>query len=247
MRLLDGGACEFKELVSRVLTFDYLGALVASLVFPLFFVPKLGLVRTSLAVMGLLNAGVALWATYLLRDEIAPAGSAARALRDRDAHADRRPRLRAIGFTTWAEDGMYDRRDRVRQTDALPAHRRHAQRRRLPAVPRRQPAVREQPTSTAITKRWCTRRCRRRQQPPKRVLVLGGGDGLALREILQYPSVERVTLVDLDPAMTQLGRSFPPLRELNGARLRRSRGSTVDPRRRDASGSQRVPSGRATT
>jgi spermidine synthase len=36
----------------------------------------------------------------------------------------------------------------------------------------------------------------------KRVLVLGGGDGLALREILRYPNIEHVTLVDLDPAMT---------------------------------------------
>ena len=32
----------------------------------------------------------------------------------------------------------------------------------------------------------------------KRVLVLGGGDGLALREILKYKSVESVQLVDLD-------------------------------------------------
>jgi spermidine synthase len=36
------------------------------------------------------------------------------------------------------------------------------------------------------------------------VLVLGGGDGLALREILRYPNIEHVTLVDLDPAMTAL-------------------------------------------
>jgi spermidine synthase len=36
----------------------------------------------------------------------------------------------------------------------------------------------------------------------RHVLVLGGGDGLALREILRYPNVRSVTLVDLDPAMT---------------------------------------------
>src|SRR6266850_2391018 len=57
---------DFKELVSRVLTFDYVGALIASLLFPLFLVPKLGLVRTSL-VFGLLNAGVGLWATWFMR------------------------------------------------------------------------------------------------------------------------------------------------------------------------------------
>jgi spermidine synthase len=51
--------------------------------------------------------------------------------------------------------------------------------------------------------------------PAKKVLVLGGGDGLALREILAHPSVEQVTLVDLDPAMTGLSQRFPPLAELN--------------------------------
>jgi len=45
--------------------------------------------------------------------------------------------------------------------------------------------------------------------------VLGGGDGLAVREILKYPQVESVTLVDLDPAMTQLFASAAPLRKLN--------------------------------
>jgi len=40
----------------------------------------------------------------------------------------------------------------------------------------------------------------------KDILLLGGGDGLAAREILKYPDVENLTLVDLDPAMTQLAR-----------------------------------------
>jgi len=50
---------------------------------------------------------------------------------------------------------------------------------------------------------------------PRRVLVLGGGDGLAVREVLRPPSVEAVTLVDLDPGMTELSTRFPPLAELN--------------------------------
>jgi len=51
---------------------------------------------------------------------------------------------------------------------------------------------------------------------PKRVLVLGGGDGLAVREILKHKSVESVTLVDLDPSMTGLSKVLPVLAELNG-------------------------------
>ena len=54
---------EFKELISRVLTFDYIGALAGSLLFPILLVPGLGLVRTSL-VFGMLNAAVALWGTW---------------------------------------------------------------------------------------------------------------------------------------------------------------------------------------
>src|SRR5205085_9779478 len=48
------------------------------------------------------------------------------------------------------------------------------------------------------------------------VLVLGGGDGLAMRETLKHRDVERITLVDLDPAMTDLAQRLSPLRELNG-------------------------------
>ena len=48
--------------------------------------------------------------------------------------------------------------------------------------------------------------------PPRRVLILGGGDGLALREVLAHPSVEQVTLVDLDPAMTRLAQAVPAAR-----------------------------------
>lgn len=50
---------------------------------------------------------------------------------------------------------------------------------------------------------------------PQQVLVLGGGDGCALREILKYPSVQKITLVDLDPAMTNLGATHPMLTKLN--------------------------------
>ena len=54
---------------------------------------------------------------------------------------------------------------------------------------------------------------------PKKVAVLGGGDGMAVREILKYPSVESVTLVELDPAMTQLFSQHETLTRLNGGAL----------------------------
>jgi spermidine synthase len=56
-------------------------------------------------------------------------------------------------------------------------------------------------------------------RPVEHVLVLGGGDGLAVREIRRHPGVRRVTLVDLDPAVLDLARNEPHLVELNEAAL----------------------------
>jgi spermidine synthase len=53
----------------------------------------------------------------------------------------------------------------------------------------------------------------------RRALVLGGGDGLAVREILKYPGLESITLVDLDPEMTHLFSTHPALVKLNGGSL----------------------------
>ncbi|GAA0288263.1 spermidine synthase [Gracilibacillus halotolerans] len=47
------------------------------------------------------------------------------------------------------------------------------------------------------------------------ILVLGGGDGLAVREILKYDDVEHITVVDLDPAVVDLAIGHPFLKELN--------------------------------
>src|SRR5574343_725241 len=59
----------FKDLVSQVLTFDYLGALAVSILFPLFLAPQLGMVRTGL-LFGVLNVAVALWALHLFREQL---------------------------------------------------------------------------------------------------------------------------------------------------------------------------------
>ncbi|KIQ88998.1 spermidine synthase [Bacillus sp. L_1B0_8] len=50
---------------------------------------------------------------------------------------------------------------------------------------------------------------------PKRVLILGGGDGLALREVLKYETVLHVDLVDLDEAMINMARNVPEIVSLN--------------------------------
>ena len=212
MRLLEG-QLELKDLVSRVLTFDYLGALAAAVMFPLVLVPKLGLVRSSL-VAGTANAVVALWGTWLLADRL---GKRVIGVRVR-AIAVLALMLVGVGFadrfTTWAEDEMYA--DPVVFAANTPYQRIVVTRGRsgfqlflngnlqfASADEYRYHEALVHPAMMAA------------EAPPKRVLILGGGDGLALREVLVHPSVEHVQLVDLDPAMTSLSRTFPPLADLN--------------------------------
>ncbi|MEV7776653.1 polyamine aminopropyltransferase [Kitasatospora sp. NPDC088351] len=67
--------------------------------------------------------------------------------------------------------------------------------------------------------------------PDTRVLLLGGGDGLALREVLRHRGVRSVLVVDTDPALTRLARTDPGLTALSGGSLDdpRVRTATADP------------------
>jgi spermidine synthase len=203
---------DFKDLVSRVLTFDYVGALVASLLFPLFFVPRLGLVRTSL-VFGLLNAGVGLWATWFMRPLIKGEVNGLRARAFIVIALLTVGLVKSNALTTLAEDDLFA--DEIIYSRTTPYQR--------IVVTRGKAGFQlflngHLQFSSADEYRYheaLVHPAMMLAGTPRRVLVLGGGDGLALREILRYPSVESVTLVDLDPAMTNLSRALPPLAELN--------------------------------
>ena len=52
-------------------------------------------------------------------------------------------------------------------------------------------------------------------EEPKRILILGGGDGCAVRDVLQYQSVDKIDLVDLDSCMTNIGKYQPAFRLQN--------------------------------
>ena len=205
----------FKEVVSNVLTFDYLGALAASLAFPILLVPKLGLVRSAM-LFGLVNAAIALWSTFLFADLL----GARRALRGACGIV---LVLLVVGMTqakritTLAEDNIYAdevifSRDTRYQHIVLTAWKDDL---RLFLNSHLQFSSRDEyryhealvhPGLAAVP-------------GARHVLVLGGGDGLAVREILKYPNVETVTLVDLDPEMTRLFATHPLLTRLNGHSL----------------------------
>lgn len=205
----------FRDLVAQVLSLDYIGALGAAILFPLLLVPKVGLVRTSL-LLGMANAAVGLWSIWIFRGRIAFPGF----LRVLAGGAILVLGLGAVGaerITAWAEERLYA--DEVILARSSPYQRivltRWADDVRLFLNGHLQFSSRDEyryhealvhPVLSA-------------HPAPQRVLVLGGGDGLAVREILRYPSVSSVTLVDLDPEMTRLFSANPLLLEINGKAL----------------------------
>jgi spermidine synthase len=205
----------FKDVVSNVLTFDYLGALGASLLFPILLVPRLGLVRSAI-LFGIVNAGIALWSTWLFADSL----GARRTLRascfavlallgvgmaqaqkitetaEANIYSDdvifsRDSRYQHIVLTAWKDDLRLFLNSHL-QFSSRDEYRYHE--------------ALVHPGLAAVP-------------GAKRVLVLGGGDGLAVREILRYPGVEHVTLVDLDPEMTRIFSTHPLLTRLNAGAL----------------------------
>ncbi|MCE1193894.1 MAG: polyamine aminopropyltransferase [Acidovorax sp.] len=214
MRILKRNVA-LKDLVSQVLTFDYLGALAVSLAFPLLLVPHLGLIRTGL-VFGLMNGAVALWAVWLFRHEL-------RRLR---AHvlacvlvlgALVAGLAGAEHITTVAEDKFYQ--DRVVFTAASPYQRIVVTRGRLGHRLFLNGNLQFAESDEYRYHEALVHPAMAAHGAPKRVAVLGGGDGMAVREILKYPSVTSVTLVELDPAMTRLFTENPTLAQLNSHAL----------------------------
>ncbi|PIT42449.1 polyamine aminopropyltransferase [Snodgrassella alvi] len=211
MRVLNLREVEFKEVVSRVLTFDYLGALAVSLLFPLILAPKLGMARSAL-LFGILNTAVALLTARLFKQEL-----------------PRYQRLRMRGnivllvlllffcyanhITNKAEQHYFG--DPVVFSTASPYQRLvitkwHNDTRLFLNGNLQFSSVDEARYHEALVLPVM-------EQNPQasRILILGGGDGLAAREVLKYPQVSQITLVDMDASMTRVFRTSAALRELN--------------------------------
>jgi spermidine synthase len=64
-------------------------------------------------------------------------------------------------------------------------------------------------------------------QKPRKVLVLGAGDGLLIRELIKYDSIESITHIELDPNMDHIARTHPWLSELNQHALEHPKVKTI--------------------
>jgi spermidine synthase len=200
-----------RELAAKALAVDYAGAVVGSLAFSLLAVPKLGLARTGL-LFGAAQAMAALVAIYGLGPAVGP------------------PKwLRVKAITTivalltlfllsprmspMAEDAMFPdpvvyAHKSVYQRIVLTSGRGSLQ---LFLDGNLQFASTDEHRYHEALVHPALVYARARHN----VLILGGGDGLAVREVLRHRDVAQITLVDLDPAMTQMARGFEPVRRLN--------------------------------
>jgi spermidine synthase len=201
------GALKFR--FENVLSVDYIGALVASLAFPFLVIPHLGLMSASLAfgALNLLVAGLSLWIFRDLAKRVQImtcigafmitvfgvfqseqlVTTAEAMLFEDDVIVSEATPYQQITVTKY-QDRVRLFLDHSIQFDSLDEHRYH------------EPLV--HPAMALSTRR-------------NHILVLGGGDGMALREILKYDDVETVTLVDLDPRVTELFSKQPTLAAIN--------------------------------
>lgn len=205
---------EYEELrvaLANVLSFDYIGALIGSIAFPIILLPRFGLIKTALLV-GCLNILVA-WVIYVhyrreLRHKVAflvalllitvslvyglGMSHKAEQFLEQKLYSDK------IIFTAQSPyqkivltQGKNDFRLFINgnlQFSSFDEYRYH-----------------EALVHPAML--FSGRH--------DHVLVLGGGDGLAMRELLRYSDVEQYTLVDLDPMITQLALENEHFRKLN--------------------------------
>jgi len=200
-----------KDTLSNVLALDYLGALIASLLFPFLLLPYLGLLQTCF-LMGVLNLGVALYLCYYFRGQLADYrktkyfaltsmsfvlgglifSTSITSFFDRVFYQDeiilsKQTKYQKIVITRFKDDLRLYLNGNL-QFSSHDEHRYHES-----LV---HPALDSAPNLESV-------------------LILGGGDGLALREVLKNDKVKRVTLVDLDPEMLRLARENPILTAIN--------------------------------
>lgn len=213
MRILRG-RYSFGDTVSNVLTFDYVGALAASLLFPLVLVPQIGLVRTGF-LFGLMNVGVAIAVLWLVPGHRRMLGEKIAAILI--ALVLSAGLLGADRLQRWSENAGYQ--ENVIYAVSSPYQRIALTRGngdlRLYLNGNLQFSSRDEYRYHEALVHPAMGRVARHAN----VLILGGGDGLAAREVLRYPGVERVTLVDLDPAITRLFARNAILTSLNGNAL----------------------------
>jgi len=215
-RLNEAFMPEMRRNIGRVLRMDYAGALLGGLFWTFLLIPRFTITQTALilAIITLFGAFACLWifrhqAQHPLLWTVLLAGVTA---------------LTGFGFLkseNWAfhaEQSLY--RDRVIFAKTSPYQ-------RIVLTESRNGNIRcyinghlqFSEDDEFIYHELLTHPAMALNPNPERILILGGGDGLALRELLKYPSVKEVTLVDLDPLMTEMAATQEDVVRVNQGAL----------------------------
>lgn len=207
--------------ISNILSVDYLGAFIATLLFPFLFLPFLGTFKSSLF-FGLVNMGIGFLNLWCFKEElrirqrkyytVAAIGVclflfamffSSKSLMhnlSKELYQDRiifsqQTRYQKIVLTKNKDDiRMYI--DGNLQFSSIDEYRYHEVLVHIPlgVAPYRY-----------------------------NILILGGGDGLAVREVLKYSDVKRVTVVDIDPVITRISSDNPLLSKINQQSLKNAK------------------------
>lgn len=218
-RIIEEHNKDLRLTLANVLSFDYIGGLIGSVGFPLVLYPHLGLIKTSFFI-GVLNIGIAGFICFKYKDFIQNDGIYKGIFAIMFV-------LSAIGFLTGdatasgIEKNLY--RDRIIYSTQTQYQKivitKHRDDLRLFLDGNIQFSSRDEyryhealvhPLMGLVKK-------------PKNVLVLGGGDGMAAREILKYETVEKIDLVDIDEQMVRLCMENPLISEANEGALENSK------------------------
>ncbi|SFL93397.1 polyamine aminopropyltransferase [Salibacterium qingdaonense] len=217
MREAEKRGDELKKSAARTLFSDYAGSLIGTLGFALLLSPWLGFIQTAFFV-GIINVAVAFWLTFAFKHDI---------------HKPKRAQivgavllvLLGFGFifgNSYAqilEQHLYQspvvineetRHQRIIGTQA-PGDFRLYLNGNLQFAESDEYRYHE----TLVHPGMGLLQQKKEESGGLDVLILGGGDGLAVRELLTYDTVESIKLVDLDPKVTELARSNPHLTDIN--------------------------------
>ncbi|GMQ58102.1 polyamine aminopropyltransferase [Vallitalea sediminicola] len=214
-RIIEEKENNLRMTLANVLSFDYIGALIGSVAFPLILLPHLGYIKTAFLV-GFINIIVAniiiyKYSEHIKRIDVLKVVAALFAL------------IIIVGFVT--ADSTADKIEDSFYRDQI-IYRKQTKHQRIVVTKHRDDLRLFLNGNVQFSSQDEYRYHESLIHPAmtlakerKEILILGGGDGLAAREILKYDDVENITLVDLDKEVVDFCKSNPLVESLNNKSL----------------------------
>lgn len=223
-RIIENNESNVRKNLANIFTFDYMGGLIGSILFPILLFPKLGFITTAFLV-GTINIGVALlivqkYKKFIVNYKLVCMVSiivliiiilflgTGKLITNQIEEGLYRDDVILSKQTNYQKIVMTKHKDDMRlfldgnlQLSSSDEYRYHEALVHIPMM---------------------------YAKNHNRVLVLGGGDGLAVREILKYKEVQQIVLVDIDKEMTDLCTSDKQISKLNKNSLKNEKVTVIN-------------------